>query len=47
MNWLVALVGYILRDQIFFVIGSLIVFFVFKCESVTKTAEHNLGLVHV
>lgn len=47
-DWLVALVGYILGDQIF-VIGSLIVScksFIFK-RPWQKITQHNLGLIHV
>lgn len=48
-DWLVAVVGYIVGDQIFG-IGSLIVScesFIFFQKTVKKATQHNLGLIHV
>lgn len=49
-DWLVALVGYILGDQIF-IIGSLVVscesFYFSKDKYFKNKTQHNLGLIHV
>lgn len=48
-DWLVALVGYILGDQIL-IIGSLIVLcesLIFQKTVILKTTQHNLELIHV